>query len=150
MGRVSRLGRGRMSGNRYVMAGWVSDKGYNKVMLRGSGRNRQALVSNLVALAFLGDRPEGMDVLHDDGNSTNDRLSNLRYGTKVQNMADKLRHGTQPLGENSHLAKQDEATVRLVKEALAQNEKHVSIARRLGVSAKWISDVARGISWKHV
>lgn len=51
-------------------------------------------VSTLVALAFLGPRPEGAQVLHADDNEWDNRVSNLRYGSQKENSADKLKNGS--------------------------------------------------------
>lgn len=48
----------------------------------------------LVMEAFIGPRPEGMDIRHLDGNPLNNYLSNLAYGTRTENMQDALAHGT--------------------------------------------------------
>lgn len=46
----------------------------------------------LVARAFLGPCPKGMEVCHNDGNKANPRLDNLRYDTKSGNALDVIRH----------------------------------------------------------
>ena len=52
-------------------------------------------VHQLVLLAFVGPRPEGMVVRHVLTNDPKDnRLENLAYGTTKENHADKWRHGT--------------------------------------------------------
>jgi hypothetical protein len=43
-------------------------------------------VHSLIALAFLGKRPQGYDVMHIDGTRTNNKLNNLKYGTRSENM----------------------------------------------------------------
>jgi hypothetical protein len=43
-------------------------------------------VHSLIAQAFLGDRPDGLDVDHIDGKKDNNDPSNLRYVTKEQNL----------------------------------------------------------------
>ena len=43
-------------------------------------------VHSLIAQAFLGDRPDGLDVDHIDGKKDNNDPSNLRYVTKSQNL----------------------------------------------------------------
>lgn len=48
----------------------------------------------LVAETFLGSREEGMEVRHLDGNRTDCRLSNLAWGTRLENEEDKRRHRT--------------------------------------------------------
>lgn len=50
----------------------------------------------LVLTAFVGPRPDGYDGCHDDGDVTNNHVSNLYWGTRSQNMLDKQRHGTDP------------------------------------------------------
>jgi hypothetical protein len=46
-------------------------------------------------LAFVGPRPApDIEVLHGDGNGSNNRLSNLRYGTVQENAEDRELHGT--------------------------------------------------------
>ena len=50
----------------------------------------------LVALAFLGPRPEGLQVSHDNGDSTDNRACNLRYVTQTENEAMKRLHGRLP------------------------------------------------------
>ena len=47
----------------------------------------------LIALTFLGERPKNYDVCHIDGDRHNNKLSNLSYDTRGQNMIDMYRHG---------------------------------------------------------
>nr|WP_232111245.1 HNH endonuclease signature motif containing protein [Nocardia wallacei] len=48
---------------------------------------------SLVAEAFIGPRPEGLQVCHNDGDPTNNMLANLRYDTPSENQTDIVRHG---------------------------------------------------------
>jgi hypothetical protein len=50
-------------------------------------------VHKLVAEAFLGVCPVGLEVRHLDGDSGNPRLGNLAYGTHSENTLDQVRHG---------------------------------------------------------
>ena len=52
------------------------------------------LVHRLVMLAFIGPCPNGYECLHIDGNPMNNRLDNLRYGTRRENINDSIKHGT--------------------------------------------------------
>jgi hypothetical protein len=59
------------------------------------GRKRVTrAVHILVAEAFLGPRPEGLWVCHWDDDGQNNRLSNLRYATPLDNSADAKRNGS--------------------------------------------------------
>lgn len=48
----------------------------------------------IVAEAFIGPRPDGMETRHIDGDPSNNRLVNIEYGTRSENAADSKRHGT--------------------------------------------------------
>ena len=70
--------------------------GYPIVDLWKQGKGQTRTVHSLVAEAFVGPRPDGMQVCHNDGDPTNNRVDNLRYGTHSDNMLDRVRHGTDP------------------------------------------------------
>ena len=76
--------------------------GYKVVGLCNQGRQKTRTVHSLVAEAFIGTRPEGMEVCHNDGNKTNNHVDNLRYGTSRENALDRLRHGTNANAAKTH------------------------------------------------
>jgi len=59
-------------------------------------------IHQLVAEAFLGPRPEGMDVAHWDGKPGHNAASNLRYASRSENQLDMRRHGTHLNGRKTH------------------------------------------------
>lgn len=72
----------------------VDGFGYHKVTLKRSGKQDRVLVHQVVAAAWIGPRPPGLDICHYDGDKTNNRHENLRYDTRSANHADSVRHGT--------------------------------------------------------
>ncbi len=59
---------------------------YRSVMIKtAEGKRKPAYVHHLVALAFLGPRPDGAEVLHGAAGSSSNASSNLRYGTPDEN-----------------------------------------------------------------
>ena len=72
----------------------VDGFGYQKVTLKRAGVNQRVLVHQAVAAAWLGLRPEGLEVCHNNGQRTDNRACNLRYGTRAENAADSIKHGT--------------------------------------------------------
>lgn len=73
----------------------VPDKlGRPVVNLRKGGRTKQWKVHRLVASAFIGPCPDGMEVCHGDGDNQNNHVSNLRYDTHQANYQDMMDHGT--------------------------------------------------------
>ena len=79
-----------------VLALRESNSGYLLVNLRNAkGERETRTVHTLVLLAFVGAPPRGHEVRHGPGGSTDNRWpENLSYGTKAENEADKVAHGT--------------------------------------------------------
>lgn len=76
--------------------------GYFQVTLSLAGVVRPRLVHHLVAEAFIGPRPEGMEIRHLDGVRTHNWVENLAYGTHADNMQDMLQHGMNPRANATH------------------------------------------------
>ena len=113
------------------------------VSLYSGNCRKEVRVSNLVAAAFLGPRPDGHQVAHNDGNSMNNRLGNLRYDTPRGNAADKVAHGTQMRGERHPAAILSDAEVIEIKR-LAGEITQQQIAEKFGVSQSHISAIVTG------
>lgn len=79
-----------------LLKGHRTKLGHTVVELSGGKR---FFIHQLVLLAFVGPCPPGMESRHLNGDSTNDRLDNLAYGTPTQNNHDRIRHGTIIRGE---------------------------------------------------
>lgn len=79
---------------------FLHPNGYRCVWLRWHKSQRAVtrLVHRLVLETFAGPCPPDMECRHLDGNRSNNALSNLRWGTKLENEADKDRHGKRPRG----------------------------------------------------
>jgi len=76
--------------------------GYWTVAMCQGGLQRTHTVHSLVMQAFVGPRPDGMEVRHLDGDPTNSRLSNLAYGVPSENALDRVRHGTHNMTRKTH------------------------------------------------
>ena len=76
--------------------------GHEHVMLSRSRERVTAQVHRLVLAAHIGPCPDGMEVLHINGDPTDNRLTNLRYGTRSENNRDKVRHGTDHNESKTH------------------------------------------------
>lgn len=103
LGRVRSLHavKGLVAGR--ILTGGRHKGGYRDYHLHVDGRSPvRRLGHRLVAEAFLGPRPEGMEIRHLDGDPTNNPVSNLAYGTRSENMQDALRHGSHPTGSLTH------------------------------------------------
>lgn len=123
--------------------------GYLYVDLR-TGKRRNKRVNVLVLEAFMGPRPRGTECRHLDGNRINNRLENLRWGTRSENMQDAVRHGTIKRGEsqrNSKLREIDIPKIRLqIRSGLTQQH----IADAYGISNSVISEINTRKAWRHI
>lgn len=91
-GRVrSLLRRGRVLAQSEHRTGMYWQVG---LLAQGAKSGSARLVHHLVAAAFLGPRPPGAVVRHLNGDSRDNRPSNLAYGTPAENIADSIAHGT--------------------------------------------------------
>lgn len=154
MGRVRSLDRLRANG-KLLMRGRVlkphpnSKSGYlNVVLSRGTKLTR--LVHSLVLRAFVGPCPEGMECCHDDGNSGNCKLSNLRWDTHKNNNADKSRHGTMLTGARNHQSKFSETDIERVFDLRRSGCTQQQIADWLEMSQPTVSEILRGERWAHL
>ena len=75
--------------------------GHRTVTLVSGGR-LTTTVHRLVLEGFTKVRPAGMEVCHNDGDPTNNNLSNLRWGTKSDNQFDSVMHGTHNMARKTH------------------------------------------------
>ena len=125
--------------------------GYMKIRLRVDGRVKDFLVHHLIARVFLGPRPPGKLVLHDDGNVRNNAVSNLKYGTNAENMQDAIRHGTLARGSRSGSAKLNEDDVRFARDAHRKGDATVpQLATLFDVSYSTIRLAINRDTWRHV
>lgn len=126
--------------------------GYSMVsMTRADGVCLHKFVHRLVMAAFVGPIPDGMEVCHGDGTRSNNRLHNLRYGTRSDNVQDALKHGTHRShglkGEQAHGAILVEADVLVIR---SSKEAAPALAARFKVSDSAIKAVRSRKTWKHV
>ncbi len=78
--------------NRLMSLG-TSRQGYRTCAISRDGKPRRYMVHRLVLEAFVGPCPEGMETLHRNDISGDNRLENLRWGTHAENIEDMKRNG---------------------------------------------------------
>lgn len=112
------------------------------------GRKFQTRLHMLILAAFDQPRPSAdVECRHLDGNPANNRIENLRWGTKAENYDDRRGHGTANDGEQHGNAKLSNAAADLIR---ASRHRDSSLAEALGVTRSTISKVRRGTSWRGV
>ena len=127
--------------------------GYLQVTFWDGGASRQTAVSGLVAAAWHGPRPDDAVVRHLNGVKTDNRPSNLCYGTAQENEADKVAHGTQVRGSAHHSSKLSAEQVTAIRQRYSACDpaNHLrALAAQFGVGAKTIHKIVKRETWKHL
>ncbi len=145
-----------------VLKPTVNRQGYKRVSLRVERRQRHRFVQHLVLEAFVGPCPPDMECRHLDGDASNNRLRNLAWGTKQQNMADQRAHGTLAAGSKHYAKVRPELLARGSAHGCAKlSEQEVAdirtsglsigkLAKLYGVHRRTIARAQRGERWRHV
>jgi DNA-binding NarL/FixJ family response regulator len=108
-------------------------------------------VHRLIAETFLGEPPTpSHQVCHSNGQQTDNRVQNLRWGTAAENAHDREKHGNTPRGRRNGNVKLTADQVIAIKEHLASGRSQRSIAAEFAVSQGTISYINCGKWWKHV
>ena len=122
--------------------------GYPRVVLGLRGRSKHLYVHKLVLEAFVGPMPHGSECRHLDGNKLNCCVTNLSWGTSVENAKDRIRHGTTASGERNGNARLTSDDIREIDRRIALGETQSSIGRIFGVAQSAISNIKRRKRWK--
>lgn len=102
-------------------------------------------------LTFVGEPAPGLEVCHNNGIRTDNRLCNLRYDTRSANSHDRQAHGTvrSLRGEAHPQARLTAAKIRWAADAISRISMRKA-AKRLGVSHTALGQALRGQTWKDV
>lgn len=118
-------------------------RGYRFVSLYGDGGDKQCYIHRLVAEAFIGPCPEGMQVNHKDLDKSNNVPSNLEYVTGQENMAHAHRAGRLN-GAPKYTPEQIRHGYSLVKGGM----KYKDAAMLCGMKQDALEAACRGDNWK--
>lgn len=116
--------------------------GYLQVRLAGS---KERSLHRIVAAAFLGPCPPGMQVDHIDGNRSHNAIGNLRYVTPAENNVAGLRRN----GGRPGAAKLTRENVLEAREMRQRGHTFASIAERFGVAECTIQACLNGRNWRY-
>lgn len=115
-----------------------SKSGHLSVVLGHGAHGSQ--VHQLVLLTFLGPVPKGMEVRHLNGDPADNRIENLVYGTRTENILD-----VYAIGKPWRVLTSEE--VLEVRTALSRGESGVTISKRFGISESNVSAIRNGVSY---
>jgi len=137
-----------------ILKPWITtNKGkgwYRTVSLCSDGSPRSFVIHRLVLTAFRGPAL-GRHCRHLDGDSLNNRLANLVWGTCQENMNDKKRHGTEGTGSKNPMAKLTEGKVLKCRRLFATgNYTLTALAAWCGIAVSSMHHIIHRKTWKHI
>lgn len=124
--------------------------GYTCTNLTIHGGRNTVFLHRLVAIAFLGNPPEGQnDVNHKDYNRSNNKLENLEWCSRSENVLYGYKRETRKRcrGESNGHSKYKDSQVLEVKRLLKENIKPKEILRITGVSKNSIRRIKTGVTF---
>lgn len=116
----------------------VRSRRYNhkSVTLSKDGKTKTLEAHRLVLIAFDDRSAQGLNVLHKNGDATDNRLVNLYWGTQKDNLRDAIAHGTVLIGSGRLNSKLTDQQVSKIREMHALGYTQVKIINELGLSVK--------------
>lgn len=158
LGRVARVRKG---GERAVRVASVRNR-YLGVNLPTPTGTRTVKVHHLVAAAFHGERPAGLQANHKDGDRFNNRASNLEWVTRERNLEHYLTELVARRGGSCRHSgsfrennlppgtKLNPDAVRTIRTRRAGGEMLATLSREYGVSYVTVWNACAGHSWRWV
>lgn len=126
--------------------------GHRFVNLRKDRRATSFYVHRLVALAFIGDQPDGKpQVAHWDGDPSNNHVSNLRWASASENSQDSIRLGRnkRPSGTKSKKAIFSDFEILEIYRMYSEGFSLRSIARKFDTGHNVVGSLLRQKSYKN-
>lgn len=132
---------------------YTTKSGYLRTNIWSDGRLIRVMAHRLVLLAFSGPLVDGMECLHGpDSTRSNVRASNLRWGTKSENIKEKFSSGRNSLkGEKHPQSRFKDIDIKKIREMYKSGKfTQKEIGEIYGVSKYCIGDITNRRSWSHV
>jgi hypothetical protein len=124
---------------------------YQAVNLYNDNIKKTFRVHRLVATAFHGPCPEGLQCCHNDGNPFNNHRDNLRWDTRKNNAADKKLHGTSTEGSKNKNSKLTETQVLQIRATYAAGGvTQKNLAKHYKVSRTQVNQIINHKKWTHI
>lgn len=153
LGRIKRIAPRSKGGSTDPIKKFSISRGYLGTSLKKIGCKQWCPnVHTVVAAAFLGPRPEGMEINHKNGVKSDNRPENLEYVTRSQNH----RHAFDVLGKSAIRGQRNnfssitDETARKIKSLQKDGVTTHDIMAQTGASKSVITHIGAGHSWVHL
>lgn len=127
----------------FIMRTPIGNNGYQKVGLQRNRSVKSVSVHTLVLEAFVGLPGPSQEARHLNGDRVDNRLCNLAWGNKLENMRDQYIHGTRIRGATHHKSKLTPEIIEFVKTSPLNG---AELSRRLNLGTATICRIRKGKS----
>lgn len=147
-GDIMRIAKGSKTYPGRILKKTLTDRGYHIVCLHKNKKSCVRKVHQLVAEAFLGEKPINMEINHKDGKKDNNNITNLEYVTKSENIRHAFSIGLKNVtGENHPRAKLKISDVVEIK-SLIGFIPNIEIAKKFNITVSQVSRIKLGKVWQ--
>jgi hypothetical protein len=118
---------------------------YQRASLCTDGKIQKFAVHRLVLQTFVGPCPDGHECMHLDDNPRNNKLENLKWGTRKEN------HSTiRRKGERNGRSKLTNEQVLIIRELVSYGNKQTLLAKDFNVTRTTIGHIVARRIWPHI
>lgn len=122
--------------------------GRNYINFSKNGKTNKVRAHLIVAKHFIGPNPNRLDVCHNDGDNSNNCVTNLRYDTHKSNMEDMANHGRSQRGEKNYNTVATTEQVLKIRKLRKEGLFYKDICIQVGLSFDLVAKVCQGRTWK--
>lgn len=137
------------------LKGHVDRCGYREVILSENGESKNYLVHRLIAITFIPNPLNLPQVNHKDGDKLNNRVDNLEWCTRSENLKHAYANGLEKkhFGEDHHSHKLTCDEVRYIRKVYMKRDKcygAAPLSKKFGVDRTTIHDIVKEKTWREV
>jgi len=139
---------GRIIGSKgKLLSPSITADGYYRVSLYKNYRHKSKSVHSVVALAFIGERPDGYHIEHINHDKSNNSIYNIRYCTPRENYDRGLSDNLYGKGvDHSRVKLSEDEVIEIYNNKLSQRK----LAKEYGISQNMVHRIKSGKNWSHV
>lgn len=151
---VSSLGRVRSikEGKVHLLKGYIRSNGYLQYCFWLNGQDSYHFGHRIVAKTFCEKEKDGeLDVNHIDGDKLNNRVENLEWVTRQENVSHAIKNGlVDNKGSNHGLSKLKESDVVDIRRLKGEGFSSKDLSEKFNVSTTTVNSIVAMKSWRHV
>lgn len=134
------------------IVGKVSKDGYRYVCVRKDGQAQTLRVSAVVLETFVCPRPEGHEADHINNVRNDDRLVNLRWLTRKENVGRIWSQGRRTMRgtNNSHSFLSEQDVLQIRRTYARGGVSYKNLALQLGLKKSHVADICSRRTWSHI